>query len=229
MTRHQQRDESLEWVLPLEVSGPIDFTLIGIWAMNHRSSTPLEPSAPRQPLAAADTYNFDKLRGRVVVAGDFNSNPNWDSTRHPRFARLVERYRQDGLTSAYHHGSDEAHGAETKPTLWWRNRIKDGPKFHVDYIFLPDSWLSASAVEIGGYDEWVSTAGSDHAPIIVDINIEHLRHVERTSVGQEGTEQAAQNDADDDGPRRARSAHPRFWHSRARSACPLWSSARPVA
>ena len=46
-----------------------------------------------------------------------------------------------GLVSAYHAIRGEAHGPETVPTLYWRDRTKDGPTYHIDYVFLPVAWI----------------------------------------------------------------------------------------
>src|SRR5689334_18278460 len=38
--------------------------------------------------------------------------------------------------SAYHELRGEAQGSESVPTLYWRDRKKTGPCYHIDYIFL---------------------------------------------------------------------------------------------
>ena len=46
------------------------------------------------------------------------------------------------------------HGAETVPTLYWRDRTKDGPTYHIDYVFLPSRWIEKVTVEIGPFELW---------------------------------------------------------------------------
>ncbi|MEO8425434.1 MAG: endonuclease/exonuclease/phosphatase family protein [Actinomycetota bacterium] len=168
-------EERLEWILPLTVTGDVNFTLVAVWAMNHRASTPVPVGLPRpQPIAAADVYGFDDEAERLMVMGDFNSAPQWDTPNKRTFANLVNRYERSGLRSAYHASSGEPFGSESQPTHWWRDRKADGPTYHIDYAFLPESWLHASTIEIGGYERWVTEAGSDHAPLIVDVDLARL-------------------------------------------------------
>ena len=47
----------------------------------------------------------------------------------------VEKARRLGLESAYHHLRGEPEGTETEPTHYWRDRKKDDPTYHIDYIF----------------------------------------------------------------------------------------------
>ena len=44
-------------------------------------------------------------------------------------------------------------------TLYWRDRKKDGPTYHIDYIFLPTQWLGrVRDLSVGTYEDW---CGSD--------------------------------------------------------------------
>ena len=173
--RRPNFEERLEWILPLAVTGEVEFTLVAVWAMNHRARTPVPEGLPRpQPHAAADLYGFDAEAERLVVVGDFNSAPQWDTPKNPRFADLINRYEGAGLRSVYHALSGQPFGSESQPTHWWRDRKADGPTYHIDYAFVPEGWLHASTMEIGGYERWVTQAGSDHAPLIVDINLTQL-------------------------------------------------------
>jgi endonuclease/exonuclease/phosphatase family metal-dependent hydrolase len=46
---------------------------------------------------------------------------------------------------------------------------RDGGSYHIDYCFVPESWTkSISAVELGGFDDWVHL--SDHVPLIVEVS-----------------------------------------------------------
>ena len=75
-----------------------------------------------------------------------------------------------GLVSACHTVRDELHGRETIPTLYWMGRTKDGPTYHIDYVFLPRLWLGGlRAVEIGSFEAWGGL--SDHVPVVVDVEI----------------------------------------------------------
>lgn len=98
------------------MTGPIDFTLVGVWSMNHRASQPVPQGLSRsQPIAAAELYDFQGERGRLAVVGDFNSAPQWDKPKRPKFANLIKRYSDVGLSSAYHRLTDEPFGTEQGP------------------------------------------------------------------------------------------------------------------
>jgi exodeoxyribonuclease-3 len=73
---------------------------------------------------------------------------------------------------AYHHARGEAQGAETEPTLYWRDRLKDGPTYHIDYIFLPRAWVAdIREMRVGGFEEWCGAGLSDHVPVVVDVDV----------------------------------------------------------
>jgi hypothetical protein len=53
--------------------------------------------------------------------------------------------------------------------LYWRDRTRTGPTFHIDYIFVPRPATNLlRRVSVGSYAKWVATGLSDHAPLIVD-------------------------------------------------------------
>jgi len=164
-------ESRLEWILPVTIDGPARFNLLGVWAMNHRSQFHFPDRGTPQPLAALGVY-ADLISDRpTVVAGDFNGSVYWDTPKRPKFAALVSAYRDCGLISAYHAVGAMDFGDEEQPTHWWRDRRIDGPTYHIDYAFVPNSWVQRTHVEIGGFADWVTRAGSDHAPIIVDVDL----------------------------------------------------------
>ena len=137
-------DQRLRWIAPVRVEGPVSFNLLGVWAL-HRSVKETHPSEPRfAPVHQAVDVYADLLQERpTVVAGDFNHHVIWDKPGSPRnHAASVALLERAGLTSAYHrfHGCEQ--GAERHPTLYWRDRTVDGPAYHIDYCFVPESWAS---------------------------------------------------------------------------------------
>jgi exonuclease III len=77
-----------------------------------------------------------------------------------------------GLVSAYHELRGEPQGSESVPTLYWRDRQKDGPRYHIDYVFLPSHMLvRVSELAIGTYEEWCGSGLSDHVPIVLDVDL----------------------------------------------------------
>ncbi len=164
-------DRNLEWVLPLRVRGPVNFTLLAVWAMNHRASAQaMGPNRDLQVKGALETYAHLFSDGPVVVAGDLNDSTIWDKPQGARpFATKVDLLKQRGLVSAYHEVRGEQFGEESEPTIYWRDRKVDGPRYHIDYCFLPSSWIPYTSVTVGSFDEWVAPKHSDHVPLIVDI------------------------------------------------------------
>ena len=77
-----------------------------------------------------------------------------------------------GLASAYHDNRGVAQGGESEPTHYWRDRTKDGPTYHIDYVFVPRQWLPrVRSVEVGGFEDWCGAGLSDHVPIVVDLDL----------------------------------------------------------
>jgi endonuclease/exonuclease/phosphatase family metal-dependent hydrolase len=106
--------------------------------------------------------------GLLVVAGDFNDNIRWDKPRGRwSHGKTVKRLRDFGLVSAYHTFHTVAQGAEQHPTMYWRDRKKGGPAYHIDYCFIPAAWRVAAA-DVGEFDPWVRL--SDHVPLIIDVD-----------------------------------------------------------
>jgi hypothetical protein len=81
---------------------------------------------------------------------------------------LVTLLTSLGFVSAYHTFFGEEQGQELRPTLYFQwNKLKP---FHIDYCFLPGSWVKQIArIEVGGYNEWKGL--SDHRPLVVDIDL----------------------------------------------------------
>jgi exodeoxyribonuclease-3 len=135
-----------KWVVPVRVLGAeVDFNLLAIWACSVGTK-------------CADNYIGEvhrclvKYRGwfsnaPTVVAGDFNSNVQWDRNRPGRnHTEVVRVLGAHGLSSAYHAHREEKQGAETTPTYYFY-RHQDKP-FHIDYVFVPKDWRLKS-VEVG--------------------------------------------------------------------------------
>ena len=92
--------------------------------------------------------------------------PGWRNNH----ATKVEIMAGMGLVSAYHATRGEPHGKEQEPTLYWRDRTRDGPTYHIDYVFLPGSWAAKSRVNIGAFEDWCGAGLSDHVPVTVDFD-----------------------------------------------------------
>ena len=61
---------------------------------------------------------------------------------------------------------------ESEPTLYWRDRTKDGPTYHIDYVFLPSPGSARCAdLSIGTFETWCGAGLSDHVPVVVDVDV----------------------------------------------------------
>lgn len=95
----------------------------------------------------------------------------WDRPgRERNHTNTIQACADAGLVSAYHEWSGEAAGAETIPTLYWRDRTEIGRRFHIDYLFIPNGWRPLLRnVAIGSFAEWVGSGLSDHVPVVIDL------------------------------------------------------------
>jgi len=107
------------------------------------------------------------------LSNDWNSNTIWHRPgRRNNHVTKVRLLSQMGLASAYHHLRREAHGQETIPTHYWRDRREDGPTHHIDYVFLPSAWLAnVTHLEVGRFADWCGSGMSDHVPIVLDLSL----------------------------------------------------------
>ena len=164
---------TLRHVAPVHVTGPVECNLLAVWARN--GSGGVSRKHQLGPLRRALTKYRKFLAERPsIVAGDFNNNVYWHKPgwriNHANAVAALERL---GLASAYHVLRSEQQGQETVPTLYWRDRKKDGPTYHIDYVFVPTQWLgSVRELAVGSFEEWCGSGLSDHVPILVDVNLQ---------------------------------------------------------
>jgi exodeoxyribonuclease-3 len=163
---------SLRYLAPVAVEGPARFNLLAVWAQNF--SAGIRRKHQPGPLRLGLGHYRDFLgSGPSVIAGDFNNNVIWDRPGwRMNHAHTVARLATSGHVSAYHARTGEAPGRELTPTHYWRDRRKDGPTYHIDYIFLPRPWLGGlKAVEVGSFEAWCGNGLSDHAPVLVEVEL----------------------------------------------------------
>jgi exonuclease III len=160
------RSPRQKWIAPVWVRGPQDFLLIAVWACP--VGTVREMNYVGQTYEALMRHrNWFSAGCPVVMGGDLNSNSSLDAGRKIRKHRtVVELLGQRGIVSAYHSYFREEHGAETRPTYYfWHRRER---QFHLDYIFLPRSWMErVTDLGVGSFETW--RAVSDHMPVWVDL------------------------------------------------------------
>ncbi|MFI5001253.1 MAG: hypothetical protein ACHQK9_15355 [Reyranellales bacterium] len=163
---------SLRYVAPVHVGGPTECSLLAVWAQNASAGSIRKYQLG--PLRRALTRYKAFLGERpAVIAGDLNSNTIWDKpgwrNNHSTKVGIMEAM---GLVSAYHAVRGELHGEESEPTLYWRDRTKDGPTYHIDYVFLPTQWIEkVRELAVGSFETWCGAGLSDHVPVIVDVEV----------------------------------------------------------
>ena len=147
--------------IPIIIHGPTIFNLLMVWT--HAKMLYVEGMQQ-----IIDEYSsFLKTRPSVII-GDFNSSTNFDHL-HKNFnhSTMVDLLLNEyGLVSAYHKKFSCNQGEESHPTHYYRWK-KEKP-FHIDYCFIPDTWIIEN-MTIGNYEDWREL--SDHRPLIVDISI----------------------------------------------------------
>jgi len=163
----------LRHLAPVHVTGPTACNLLAVWAQNVSGGNVRKRQAG--PLRRGLTkYKSFLSESPAIVAGDFNNNVIWHKPgywiNHGLSVAILESY---GLVSAYHERMSERQGEESIPTLYWRDRKKDGPTYHIDYVFLPRTWLDRiRGFSVGTFEEWCGSGLSDHVPVVVDVAVE---------------------------------------------------------
>ncbi|HEU4556544.1 MAG TPA: endonuclease/exonuclease/phosphatase family protein [Longimicrobium sp.] len=151
------------WMVPYRITGPVEFTLLAVWAL------PLRGSYVRAVCLGIDALAGLISSGPTVVTGDFNANPFFDRKRVQwTYATIEARLHALGLASAYHAFHGEAPGQESRATYYhmWRQDLA----YHLDYCFVPRDWLPLlNRVDVGGWEEWKGR--SDHRPVIVEMGL----------------------------------------------------------
>jgi endonuclease/exonuclease/phosphatase family metal-dependent hydrolase len=158
----EQLDPSIEFVLPARISGPKTFNLLGVWT---KQSPVKGQSYIGQMHRAAQVYSSWLSAADSVVIGDWNSNAQWDRAQKANHSATVALLSAAKLESAYHTHNHCIPGRERHPTWYNHKRAERG--FHIDYCFVPQSWLAKMrSVSVGQFDQW--RPFSDHCPLVVD-------------------------------------------------------------
>ena len=72
---HPSHDPRVEFIVPIEVTGPASFLLLAVWVMHNRAVRRVEESPNRwQMLQALEIYEPLLQSGQCIVCGDFNSD-----------------------------------------------------------------------------------------------------------------------------------------------------------
>lgn len=149
------------WAVPVLVGGPVPFLLLAVWTVRRPGDPPYEEQVRR----IIDAYEPEIGEGPVVLAGDLNSCEEVEPKRVMRHLENTRRLDGLGLVSGYRHVHRDG---PLPPTLRWQGR-----SFHCDFVFVPKVWLPRlSRAEVGAQDRWIDSGLSDHAPVIVDLDLD---------------------------------------------------------
>src|SRR5258708_9973345 len=167
-TRSLIYQNNFPYILPLRIDGPTQFNLLAVWACHARANSYEARQGPL--MRAMRAYQVFLTDGSAVVAGDLNDNVLWvKPKRLNNHGTNVSALSALRLVSASHHNRNVTHGSEPEPTIYWRDRKLYGPRYHIDYCFVPDGWKnSISSVTVGRFDEWVGQGLSAPCPFLVD-------------------------------------------------------------
>ena len=149
--------------LPVQIDGPAKFNLLGAWA-KPAERRPLYVTTLFRGLAA---YRDFLQSSPTILIGDLNTE-NFLSADDPHL-KLVEVLRREfELVSAYHEYFGEQHGLESRHTYF--DRTKQGRPYHIDYCFIPISWLpNLQSVAVGTRRRFGRV--SDHVPLILEFKL----------------------------------------------------------
>jgi exodeoxyribonuclease III len=129
-------EDDFPFIAPIRIQGPTSFNLLGVWACHHRPNSYRARLGPLK--RALSAYQAFIKEHPTVIAGDFNDNVNWDRpTKLNNHGTNVSELAALGLRSAYHFAKAVEQGCEREPTLYWRNRKSDGPRYHIDSASFP--------------------------------------------------------------------------------------------
>jgi endonuclease/exonuclease/phosphatase family metal-dependent hydrolase len=146
---------------PMRVTGAAKFNLLHIWVKPSLGPGRYMDTLLRGIAAYRDFIQSD----RTIVLGDLNSAAYWGQ-RHLDFVEMMRR--EFNLVSAYHEYFDLKHGDETHFTYF--DRTQHGKPYHIDYCFIPKSWLGKlNKVEVGTPTVW--TRLSDHTPLTIELKL----------------------------------------------------------
>jgi hypothetical protein len=162
----QSHQTANQYIAPVRVTGQKSFRLLAVWDHNDRKEGLNRRPGPL--LRALDDSSDFCQHNDLIVAGDFNNNPQWDKPNGPNNMELIaQELMKRGLVSLYHRATGLEFGAERRGT-YWHCRNREMP-YHIDYMFVPATWFeSMVSFEIGNFDDWYQF--SDHAPLVAEFN-----------------------------------------------------------
>lgn len=119
-------------------------------------------------------HRKDMSCDKMMIIGDLNSNAIWDKEdRWWSHSDIVAELAHMGINSLYHRQEGEIQGKETRPTFYLHRKAEK--PYHIDYAFMSSDCIGDSSLEVGAYDDWISS--SDHMPISIKLQEQEAQGV----------------------------------------------------
>ena len=168
LDRDASVDSKYQFFLPARIAGPTSFTLLAVWALNHRNRSELAGQRDATLQAITHYRGFLGRGTHTIVAGDFNHNVIWDRPRATtaNFRPVLDALNSLNLVSTYHHLFGQEHGEESAHTLNWRHNAST--PYHVDYIFASKKHLTGDAL-LQVIAPGTGDPLSDHFALVLDL------------------------------------------------------------
>jgi endonuclease/exonuclease/phosphatase (EEP) superfamily protein YafD len=160
LTLHEAAETAPAWMLPVRVSGPTSFTLVGLWTVVHAGT----PSYEAQVDRAVDWIETSAA-GPVVLAGDFNSPISTSQSRYDHVARRLEDL---SLLDVFRVSRGLEADEPPVEATYYHHRKRERP-FHIDHIWMPAEWADGAKVDVGDFDTWIASGRSDHVPVVAEL------------------------------------------------------------
>ena len=163
------RDEEMEIYIPTRVSkGDCSFNLLAVWNFYSacKQGRFKNIKGPKCLEYSAIDYYKDLFEDPSLIAGDWNLGPTFAQEGYLNILNILEHH---GLRSLYHTHNKLSPKESTNHT--YRSTRKTF--HHLDHIFGSKSFVeNMTSFEIHPFDKVLC---SDHAPLIVDFDVNALR------------------------------------------------------
>ena len=166
------RDEEMEIFIPVKViRDEFSFNLLAVWNFYSacKQGRFQKVRGPKNLEFSALEYYKSLFTDPSLIVGDWNLGPTFSKDE---FVKIVGILDQQGLKSIYHH-QHNIFPAETRHSTF--RAPKGKVLHHLDHIF--GSELFYKNVKTLLIDEFQNVVLSDHAPIVLDVNICSAKNV----------------------------------------------------
>lgn len=166
----EDHDPEMEIYLPITIEHEtLEFRLLAVWNFYWAAKQGRFKNNKVDPVEYAALSRYQQfLTDPCIIAGDWNLGPTYSSESYKKIARL---FQEQDIRNIYNTFHNLEIGSEKHQTF----RPARGGKVHIlDHIFGSQSILNATEqFWVADPKDWVK---SDHAPILLDIDIESVKN-----------------------------------------------------